>query len=164
MDSLIPESPLKSLGIPMPVCRDIAKNLSSDDIEIRYIEDALVKAIVIFSRKEAFCEKKKKIETLLPYLVSWMLTDVVSSSLLYRKEEKQEVFDYFFSLMDRKEDMTKRLGIVALMDLDFLTPENLPAVLEKICWKKSAHWIASLTFSAWQQHGMSQPHTRILLI
>ena len=31
-------------------------------------------------------------------------------------------------------------------------------------WKKSAHWIASLTFSAWQQHGMSQPHTRILLI
>ena len=41
MDSLIPESPLKSLGIPMPVCRDIAKNLSSDDIEIRYIEDAL---------------------------------------------------------------------------------------------------------------------------
>lgn len=148
MDSLIPESPLKSLGIPMPVCRDIAKNLSSDDIEIRYIEDALVKAIVIFSRKEAFCEKKKKIETLLPYLVSWMLTDVVSSSLFYRKEEKPEVFDYFFSLMDRKEDMTKRLGIVALMDLDFLTPENLPAVLEKICTLDCKSYLLSMA-AAW---------------
>ena len=54
---LIPESPYRSAGVPIPECRKIAKGLGSDDIELVYIEDVIIKGIVIFSSHEPF-EKK----------------------------------------------------------------------------------------------------------
>ena len=56
-NKLIPESPLKSAGVSVPHLREIARTISSDDIEIVYIEDVVIKGICIFSRKESFDEK-----------------------------------------------------------------------------------------------------------
>ena len=98
-ESLTPESPLPSRGLTMAECRTIAKSLDDDDIEIGCIEDVIIRAIMIFSRREPFCRKRERIETLLPQLVSWMVTDTVSSSLWYAKREKDEVYGYFLSLV-----------------------------------------------------------------
>ena len=108
--SLIPESPYPSAGVPVPECRKIAKSLKSPDIEIRYIEDILIKGIVIFSKKESFSDKIPQIEAFLPHLVSWMVTDIAGPSLYCRKEDREEAYSYFLSLIDRDEEMTKRLA------------------------------------------------------
>ena len=92
--SLIPESPYPSAGVTVPDCRKIAKSLKNPDIEIRYIEDILIKGIVIFSKKESFSDKIPQIEAFLPNLVSWMVTDIAGPSLYCRKEDRDEAYSY----------------------------------------------------------------------
>ncbi len=146
-NKLIPESPYKSAGITIPECRKLAKTLPSDDIQINYIEDIVIKGIMIFSAKKPFREKTDDIESFLPHLVSWMVTDVVSSSLKYRKEEDEEVFSYFFSLIDRKEPMTRRFGIVTLLSL-FKDRVHTEKVLQKLVTINGDHYLLSMA-AAW---------------
>lgn len=145
---LIPESPWKSAGVPVPECRKVASTLDGDDIEVTYVEDALVKALVVFSRKEPFREKKERIIALIPYLKSWMITDAVSSSLYWRKEEREEVEAFFRFLLDHEEPMAKRLGIVALMDRAFMSEEETEWMLEKLPSLQSPHYLLSMAI-AW---------------
>ena len=147
-ESLTPESPLPSRGLTMAECRTIAKSLDDDDIEIGCIEDVIIRAIMIFSRREPFCRKRERIETLLPQLVSWMITDTVSSSLWYAKREEDEVYGYFLSLVSRTHPMTRRLGIVALMDRDFLCPRHLDELLDTIADVRSEDYLLQMAV-AW---------------
>lgn len=148
-DRLIPDSPLKSSGVSIPQARKIASALSLDDeIEFEYIEDVIVRGIIIFSARISFEEKKELIEAFLPFLCSWMVTDIVSSSLWYRKNEGEAVFSYFFSLIDRKEEMTRRLGIVALMDRSFMDEEHISMMLDKISEIHTDHYLLNMG-AAW---------------
>ena len=133
-ESLTPESPLPSRGLTMAECRTIAKSLD--------------RAIMIFSRREPFCRKRERIETLLPQLVSWMVTDTVSSSLWYAKREEDEVYGYFLSLVSRTHPMTRRLGIVALMDRAFLCPRHLDELLDTIADVRSDDYLLQMAV-AW---------------
>lgn len=145
--SLIPESPYPSAGVTVPECRKIAKSLKSPDIEIRYIEDILIKGIVIFSKKESFIDKIPQIEAFLPHLVSWMVTDIAGPSLYCRKEDRDEAYSYFLSLIDRDEEMTKRLGIVTLMS-GFLTHDRIAEELGKITSIHTDHYLLQMA-AAW---------------
>ena len=147
-ESLTPECPLPSRGLTMAECRAIARGLEDDDIEIGCIEDAIIRAMMVFSRREPFSQKKERIETLLPQLVSWMVTDTVSSSLWYAKREKDEVYGYFLSLVSRTRPMTRRLGIVALMDRDFLCLEHLDELLGTIADVRSDEYLLQMAV-AW---------------
>lgn len=145
---LIPESPYRSAGVPIPECRKIAKGLGSDDIELVYIEDVIIKGIVIFSSHEPFEKKKERIESFLPLLVSWMVTDIVSSSLWYCRDEKSEAEAYFTSLLDRQDEMTRRLGIVALMNSDFMRQDSVCGMLERLAGMHTDHYLLSMAI-AW---------------
>ena len=147
-NKLIPESPLKSAGVSVPHLREIARTISSDDIEIVYIEDVVIKGICIFSRKESFDEKKEKIESFLPLLCSWMVTDIVSSSLYYRKSDEEKVYSYFLSLIDREEEMTRRLGIIALMKRQFMEGEKGDEILSKLVRIHTDHYLLQMAI-AW---------------
>ena len=102
---------------------------------------------MIFSRREPFCRKRERIETLLPQLVSWMVTDTVSSSLWYAKREEDEVYGYFLSLVSRTHPMTRRLGSCA------------PGIWTS-CWTRSPMYGARTIFCRWRWPGSSPPHTR----
>ena len=56
-NSLTPESPYKSAGVSVLEVKKLAKTFDSDDIEINYIEDVLLKGFIIAFKKESFSEK-----------------------------------------------------------------------------------------------------------
>ena len=128
---LIPESNIKSAGVSMKEVRSTAKELDTLDIEINYIEDILVKGIKIASSKIEFKDKIKLLNDFKPLVVSWIVTDGISCSFKLKKDEKAEAFNYFISLVDDKDPMIKRLGIIALM-VNLLTEDNTPIILDKI--------------------------------
>ena len=147
-ESLIPECPLPSSGATIPECRRLAKSIADDEIEIRFIEDVLVKGIMIFSAREPFSTKRKRIEAFLPLVVSWLVTDTVSSSLRLAKGEEDEAFAYFLSLIDRTGPMTRRLGIVTLMRRPFLTSERMMIVLDRLAAVETDHHLLMMG-AAW---------------
>lgn len=147
-EGLIPECPLPSAGVSVPECRKVARSLDGCDIEIVYIEDVLVKGIWIFSAKEPFRVKKERIEAFLPLLVSWMVTDVVTSSLHLDKCDEEEAYTYFLSLMDRSDEMVRRLGIVALMRRAFMTRERMEEVLDRLTAVRTEHHLLAMG-AAW---------------
>lgn len=147
-EGLIPECPLPSAGVSVPECRKIAKTLEGCDIEIVYIEDVLVKGIWIFSAKEPFSIKKERIEAFLPLLLSWMVTDVVTSSLHLDRRDEEEAYSYFLSLIGRSDEMVRRLGIVALMRRTFMTRERMEEVLGRLTAVRTDHHLLAMG-AAW---------------
>ncbi len=147
-DKLIPESPYKSIGVPIPEIRKIAKTLTTQDLEVNYIEDIILKGLfIVTSKQTAFEEKIPLLEEFYPYIVSWMVTDVLASSIYLKKEEKDEAFHYFFSLIDREESMVRRFGIITLLS-NFFDEEHWKLVIDKISSIESDHYLLNMAI-AW---------------
>ena len=92
--------------------------------------------------------KKERIEAFLPLLVSWMVTDVVTSSLHLDRCDEEEAYTYFLSLMDRSDEMVRRLGIVALMRRAFMTRERMEEVLDRLTAVRTEHHLLAMG-AAW---------------
>lgn len=142
-DKLIPESPYRSAGVPVPEVRRLARSLDSADIEVNYIEDILLIGIITASRKESFAEKRPALEAFFPYLVSWMATDVIASSLYVRKKDEEEAYHYFLSLTSDSEPMVARFAVVNLLS-SFLTAERRDEILSTLLGLRSDHYLLSM--------------------
>ncbi len=130
-EGLSPGCTLPSCGATMSEVRKKAKEVQTDDIEIHFIEDAVVKGLVVFSKKEPFETKARSIEGLRPCLVSWIVTDALPSSLYFKKAEKEDAYRFFLSLLEHEDEMVRRLGAITLMSR-FLEEERLGELLPSI--------------------------------
>lgn len=127
---LTPESPYKSAGVSVVEVKKLAKTINDDDIELNYLEDVLLKGIIIASRKESFAEKRKKLEAFYPLFISWMATDSVAPTLYIPQKDKKEAYNYFIKLTEDKDPMTSRFAFVVLMG-HFLTEESIDEIMNK---------------------------------
>lgn len=141
--SLTPESPFKSAGVSVLEVKKIAKTLNDDDIELNYLEDVLLKGIIIASRKESFSEKKQKLEGFYPLFISWMATDSVAPCLYIPKKDKKDAYEYFINLTQDKEPMTSRFAFVVLMD-HFLSADTVDKIMEKAIGIKTDHYLLKM--------------------
>ena len=130
-NKLIPESNIKSCGIPIKEVRLKAKELTTHDIEINYIEDILVLGINIAQSKLPFEDKIKQLNDFKPLVISWLVTDCIACSFKINKAEKDLAFKYFLSLLYDNDPMIKRFAIIILMD-NFLTEDYLCTILNNI--------------------------------
>lgn len=144
---LTPESPYRSVGVSVPEIRKLAKTMSSYDIEVNYIEDILLMGIIISSSRKPFQEKIKDFSFYEKYIVSWMATDITSSSLYLKKNEYEEAFSYFRSLLGRKEPMVQRFGVVNLLS-SFFTEEYWKRSMDEIIKIESDHYLLNMAI-AW---------------
>lgn len=103
---------LPFLGIRMPVIRKLAKGLDDYSFVPRFHEDVHLRGFIIAGLRLPFREKKPIIETQLPYLATWDETDSFAPSLKVRKNEKDEAYEYFLSLLSKEEVYSRRLAIV----------------------------------------------------
>ncbi len=145
--SLNPSSPYPSSGATVPELRKLAKTVSKDSIEIVYIEDIILLAIIIASDNKSFLERKLEFDSITNYLVTWMVTDIFASSLRFPKKEEKVYFDYFLSLCDREDEMTRRLGLVTLKSR-FLTESHLDDILTKVSEVDTEHYLLNMG-AAW---------------
>lgn len=162
-EKLIPESPYRSAGVSMAEIRKIAKQLDDTDIEINYIEDILLIGIMRASKREPFCEKKASLEAFFPYIVSWMVTDSVASSLYLRREEREEAYHYFLSLVHDKRPLVARFGVVNLLS-SFLTEEKRDEILSEslkidtddYLLSMGIAWLFSLSYVKWPEESATK--------
>lgn len=112
---LSPSDTLERAGVSIPSLRKIAKEISPDDIEIKYHEDVILKGLAIGNKKAPFEEKIDSLNNLLPFLSSWDHTDTIQSAFKPSGKDKEAMLEYFKSLLNRKEVFARRLGIVWLM-------------------------------------------------
>lgn len=146
-NSLTPTSKYPSSGASLPELRKLAKRVSKDSIEIVYQEDIALLAIIIASENNSFEYRKMEFDRMTYYLDSWLITDTFASSLVFPREEEELYFDYFLSLCDRKDEMTRRLGLVTLKSR-FLSKEHLSAILTKVTEVDSEHYLLNMG-AAW---------------
>ena len=146
-DKLNPSSKYKSSGASIPELRKLAKRIKKEEIEIVYIEDILLLAIIIASDNKCFQERKIEFESLTDYLVSWSVTDIFASSLKFSKKEEHLYYEYFLSLCDREDEMSVRLGLVTLKTR-FLKAENIDAILSKLVKIQTDHYLLNMG-AAW---------------
>ena len=142
-NSLIPESPYKSAGVSVIEVKKLAKTFDSDDIEINYIEDVLLKGFIIAFKKESFSEKRVNLERFYPLLVSWMVTDSVGAALSIPKKDKKIAYDYFINLTASPIPMTARFAFVVLMD-HFLTADTVDEIMTKAVSVNSDNYLLKM--------------------
>ena len=140
---LTPESPYKSAGVSVLEVKKIAKTLDNDDIELNYLEDVLLKGVIIVSKKESFSEKIKKLEKFYPLFISWMATDSVAPCLYISKKDKKEAYEYFISLTQDKDPMTARFAFVVLMD-HFLSADTVDEIMKKAISINTDHYLLKM--------------------
>ena len=150
-------------GVRIPVLRKIAKELDSFPYEIKWHEDVLLRGFYITSRKVPFSEMKAMITSHLEYLQTWDEVDTLAASIKPKKAELDEVYAFFFSLLEDERTMPRRLGIVALMSLRKLYPDKRTELLDAIAaadseeyyismavaWALSSFYIDDRTTEAW---------------
>ena len=104
------------IGVSIPNIDKISKTITSEDVDnIVFHEDVILKGMAIGHEKCSFKEKTTKLDALLPYLASWDQTDTIQSRFKFKEKEKEEMFSYFSSLLNREGTYVKRLGIIWLM-------------------------------------------------
>ncbi len=130
------------LGIRIPVLRKLSKTVKSDEIEIRYHEDVILKGLAIGVENKPFEEKEADIVELLPYLSSWDQTDIIATAFKYNKTDWDEEHRFFFSLLNEEEVYSKRLGIVwILQNRKHLNAESTIRTLAK-CDDENEYYIS----------------------
>ena len=146
-NSLTPTSKYPSSGASMPELRKLAKTVSKESIEIVYQEDIALLSIIIASEDNSFEYRKMEFDRMTNYLDSWLITDTFASSLKFPKKEENLYYKYFLSLCDRKDAMTRRLGLVTLKSR-FLTKEHLEDILTKVTEVNTDHYLLNMG-TAW---------------
>lgn len=119
----------KILGINVPECRKIAKEINKTDINSflsltseTYYEEVLIEGFVIANMtEESFFFQE--LERFLPKIDNWAICDSFCNSIQILKKKKEPYFDYWLSLLKRKEPFSIRVGLITL--LSFYIEENL---------------------------------------
>lgn len=106
---------LPRAGIRIPILKALAKAITYDDIEIKYHEDVMLKALALAYEKSSFKDKIERLNSILPYLSSWDQTDVIATGFYVKAEDKDDMFSYFHNLLNDERIYPRRLGIVWLL-------------------------------------------------
>ncbi len=108
--SLSPTGTLERKGIRIPLLRKLSRTVNSDDIEIRYHEDVILRGLAIGKER-----RLDKLTLLLPFLSSWDQTDTIGPAFKPEESERDRYYSYFTSLLSSREVFPKRLAVVWLM-------------------------------------------------
>lgn len=144
---LSPENPLPVLGISIPTLKKIAKEHVGETLSITYLEDVLVENLIVCYTPLPFDEKIPLIEAELPRLTGWMTTDTFACNLKIRKGERDKAYAYYSSLMERKEEMSIRFGIICLLS-SFCDQAHIPAILPQLLVIESDAYLVRMAI-AW---------------
>lgn len=106
---------LPRAGIRIPILKSLAKTVNSDDIDIKFHEDVILKALALSYEKKDFKEKITRLNDILPYLSSWDQSDVIASGFSLKHNGIDDMYAYFHSLLNDERVYPRRLGIVWLM-------------------------------------------------
>lgn len=125
------------LGVRTPAVRALAKKLAKNwrellmEAQFQSYEETLAVGLAIAYAKDPLPDKLDGLRTLLPKLDSWGMTDTIAPTLKPKEKDLGLVWEFAGECLTSEREYTVRFGIILMLD-DFLTPEFLPKVQERI--------------------------------
>ena len=147
------------LGVRVPIIRDIARLVVRDgweqilDGEPESFEEEMLRGVVIATAPVSVVERIRLTEDFLKYVDNWATCDIFCNSWRFRKDESDEVWDYFSSLIESGEEYAMRISLVARMSL-FKDERHCRVLLEDIAthdnpgyyYRMGAAWAVSVVY------------------
>lgn len=137
------------LGISVPECRKIAKEILKTDISSflnlakdTYYEEVLIEGFVIASMME---EEKffQELEHFLPKIDNWAICDSFCNSIKIVTQDKEKYFDYFLNLLNSNEPFTIRVGLVTLLNF-YIEEQYFQKIYQRIDQIQSDHYYVNM--------------------
>ncbi len=169
---LLPENTVM-LGVRLPVLRALAKEIIKDDYNSflnstpLYMEEKLLKAMVIGLIKADFPTIQKYIENFIPEIDNWSVCDSFCASLKIVKKHKNETFEFIKKYLNSKKEYERRFALVILLDY-FVCEEYLDKVFKILTQIKShdyyvimaAAWLFSICFVKYPEQSLRNLTTK----
>ncbi len=122
-NTVITDTRLPIIGIPMRELRQMAKKLCVDDwrqflrqARQDIFEEVLLMGLILAYAKEPFSEKLPELRQLLPHLDSWAHTDSIVPTLKPKASERALAWDFAMECLQSEREYTVRFGIILLLD------------------------------------------------
>ena len=136
-EGLIPGAEGTSLGVRLPVLRQMAKRVCKGDWREflnasqgkPLYEITMLRGLVIAGGKCDFSEKLEHVALFVPEIQNWAVCDCFCGSLKDAKKHLAETWDFLAPYGKRQEEFFLRFYLIMLMDY-FLTEEYIDRALE----------------------------------
>lgn len=142
------------LGIRLPALRKIAKEISKSDwqkflneYEENYMEDTMLKGMVITYLKEDFDTMLKLVRSFVPKINNWAVCDTFCTGLKFFKNDKQKSFEFLSSYLKSNKEYDLRFACVVLL-AHFIEKDFIDKVLKILFNLKSEYYYANMAI-AW---------------
>lgn len=136
------------IGVRVPEIRKIAKKAAKENavFEPYYIEEAMVKGLIIGFEKCSIEEHLDAIRHFIPHIDNWAVCDTCCAGFKFAVNHQQAVWSFILPYLDKSE-FEARFAIVMMMDY-FINDEYVDKVLEKLKDIKTEDYYVNMA-SAW---------------
>ena len=131
-------TPLKIVGVRIPVLHSIAKEIARTDAEgylkerpDQAFEETVLRGLVIAYAKKDNAWRLNALKAFIPRVQDWAACDVVCAALKPLRKEREAFLAFLEPYLYSKSEFEARFALVSLMD-HFLTPEYVNTVFAKI--------------------------------
>lgn len=135
-EKLCPDTKKDSLGIKIPELRKLAKKIvKQDDWNLwvktapnKYLEEVMVKGLVIAYSPLSFKEKMPLIKEFVPEIDSWSVSDTFVPTLKLKKGELEIGFIFLTPYFSSDKEFDVRFAVIMLLDY-YINDEYIDRVL-----------------------------------
>ncbi len=142
------------LGVKLPVLRKIAKTIVKDDWETflnkyeeKYMEDTMLKGLVITYLKEDFDKMTALVCDFVPKINNWAVCDTFCMGLKFFKKDKDKTFKFLAPYLKSNDEFHLRFACVVLL-AHFIDEDYIDEVLNILFNLKSCGYYAGMAI-AW---------------
>ena len=142
------------LGVKIPILRNIAKKLLKEhnysyllnNIDNKYFEDVMLKAIIIGNAKVSYEEKLNLITNFLPLIDNWAVCDILVGELKFIKGNEDEFLNFINPLFKSTYEYPLRFAFVILLNY-YINDNYIDMVLDKCLNIKSDYYYVKMAIS-----------------
>ena len=142
------------LGVKIPILRNIAKKLLKEydysyllnNIDNKYFEDVMLKAIIIGNTKASYEEKLNLITNFLPLIDNWAVCDILVGELKFIKGNEDKFLNFINPLFASNDEYPLRFVFVILLNY-YINDKYIDIVLDKCLNVKSDYYYVKMAIS-----------------
>ncbi len=132
---LCPDTNKKMIGIRVPNIRQLAKKILKEDWKVvleslkdEYFEEVLLKGFVIAYLPISLEEKLPLIQSFIPLMDSWAITDSFVPTLKVKKKDLELFWNFILPYIKSAQEFEVRFAIISMLDY-YLTEEYVDQVI-----------------------------------
>ena len=142
------------LGVKIPILRNIAKKLLKEydysyplnNIDNKYFEDVMLKAIIIGNAKASYEEKLNLITNFLPLIDNWAVCDILVGELKFIKGNENKFLNFINPLFASNDEYPLRFAFVILLNY-YINDQYIDMVLDQCLNVKSDYYYVKMAIS-----------------